>query len=311
MFFLRNRSSKKGPQLHWGLFYFLILNIFFWPLSSTGFTSQVEEKASIKGVQERSQALVLSGQPQEAMSLLLSAALSTDKDSPEGVELRKTLSRISVLFLSERTQKLFELGQSLYFQGQVSSALERFREAQSQEPHNLQISSSLVRALIQLDQCSEAMNWLEGARKQNPFLEDLKVLYLKNLLCLQQKEEYPLARAQVEAGVRLETHRLLLRVFHVEWLFSQGLWTDAMELAQQVIIEHPDFPETHYWLWRISQQAEGGSENFGSGQRYISLCKSLTSRVRRTYKNEPRLCAFLKDVEQHFERLEREQRSQQ
>ncbi len=285
------------------------LSFFFWGLSIFQ-APALSEQDKLQDIYKKSEQLVIDARPQEAMALLLGLLSDEEMDSSQRQKIRALLNRISELFLNERTQKLFEHGKSLYFQGQTQLSMDRFKEALVLEPHNLKVLVGHSRALLYLDQCGEALSQIQKGREKNPYHEDLAVLFLMASLCQGRGEEFMSHLEEITPLLQSPQSQLQRKSMQASWLYGQGKFAEVFSLAQELVEGNEGFPKGHLWIWRSAQKMD--EEDFArqggrqAGRRYISLCKGVSSRLRRTYENQTDLCRSVREVELYFEKLERE-----
>src|SRR5690606_30369836 len=84
-------------------------------------------------------------------------------------------------------------------------------------------------------------------------------------------------------------------LLEVEYLFRRGQLAETSKLLTELEKKRPSYPEIHYW--KLKAQVESKLKGDRSGQKYLSLCKSLSSREQRDHFRDPWLCRRTAEVE--------------
>jgi predicted Zn-dependent protease len=216
-------------------------------------------------------------------------ALKTEKYPPKGrAKVQEALKNISEMFFTDKGQRLFETGQSSFYES-ADTALTRFREALEVEDSNLTILAAMSRAQLSKKDCAASEGTLKTAMQINPYSDTVKFLRAKTYLC---------NKSATEAATLLKTEPLedpVVAVTLASAFFEQGISKDAMILLQKAAKQDSSFPEVHYWLWKVNDENPEAAEE--QGLKYVALCKNMNLRTRQKYVNEPRLCAQTQEVE--------------
>ena len=151
------------------------------------------------------------------------------------------------------------------------------------------VLTAIAKIQLAKQDCGGAEATLEKARTLNPFASEPAVLELRTLVCQKNFE-----------ALRERT-RLLPTLDKWEDQFVQYLNAQAnppkkaYDALLRVTEERPDFPEAYWQLARAGQTLAHGDEVYLS--KYISLCKAVTTKERKRFSLEPRLCSSLKEAE--------------
>ncbi len=219
-------------------------------------------------------------------TLTLREAMQKEKQgAPAYRELADALRELSARFLTDRGQKLFELGETLSLQNPKGAA-DRYREALSVEDKNAQILLALSVALLAQQKCGDAEKTLADAISENPGFWEAQLLMAPTLLCLEKGTEFStqLARMEKMDGIP----KWWVKYFRARYLLSEEQPLAARALLENVRSEEKSFPESYYLLW--SSEKESLPPPMLMAQKYVSICKNLSTKMRAQFKYEPNLC---------------------
>jgi len=234
---------------------------------------------------EHAQGLALKKNRQEATASLREAIVQQPKAKAKLIE---ALQQISKVFFTDKGQKAFEAGQSLMFDN-PDMALQQLKEALAQEDGNLAVLATIAKVQLAKQDCGGAEATLEKARRMNPFASEPAVLEMRTLVCQKNFE------ALRERTRLLPTLDKWEEQF-VQYLNAQaGPPRKAYDVLLRVTEERADFPEAYLQLARAEQAL--AREDEPALTKYISLCKAVTTKERRRFSLEPRLCQSLKEAE--------------
>jgi predicted Zn-dependent protease len=224
----------------------------------------------------------------------LISSLKAEKWSPKGkVKILESLKSLSEVFFTDQGQRLYETGQSQTYEN-PDSALAKFKEALGVEDGNMTILLSVVRVQLSKKDCASADLTLKIASEMNPYDDTLRFLQAKSLLC-QHKPKEALALLKTDS-----TEDPVSNVTYASAMFENGSAREALDLLQKTAGKDPGFPESHYWIWKVSEEKNDPAKADAAedqAQKYVALCKNLNLRTRRKYINEPRLCGQTQEVE--------------
>lgn len=241
---------------------------------------------------EKAQALAVKKDRAGAAKVLNQAIENTTPPLRGRSRLIEAQIGIAKLFFTDKGQKLFEAAQSSMYDN-PDIALNQYREAMNLEGENLLVVDNIARIQLAKLDCAGAGQTLQAARKLYPYAPEPAVLELRALVCQKNFETF---REKVKSTPPLDKGQDAYVQFLVaQDLMQQKMWRKASDVLTKVSEEEPLFPETYYLLMRAGQEIGRDTEPWA--QRYISLCKGITSRERKKFSLEPRLCVNIKEVE--------------
>ncbi|NJL25257.1 MAG: tetratricopeptide repeat protein [Calothrix sp. SM1_5_4] len=242
---------------------------------------------------ERGQALALKKNRQEACTVLQRALESTPAPAKASrAKLLEALHGIAKVFFTDKGQRAFEAGRSLMYEA-PDMALARFKEALDLESDNIQILDNMARVQLMKPDCPAALATLNRARQMNPWHAEAAVLELRALLCAQQMDILREKAKNLPALDRWEES--FVQFILAQELLAQGQAKKAAEMLTKVTEEQPAFPEAYYHLGKALEELGRAAD--AVHEKYVSLCKAITSNERKKYSLEPRLCVNQKEVQ--------------
>jgi tetratricopeptide (TPR) repeat protein len=227
---------------------------------------------------------------------LLVRGLKKEKSTVARKELIRVLNELSDVFYTDKAQQLFELGESLRFEN-PQMALDRYNEALKIEPGNLNIIRGIGRAQLALGVCDKVSEMAQTAFDMNPFADDLVLMRAQALSCLAKTKDSKQAIEKID--LKKSPLKFFFETVKVQNLFFEDKLGMAEEELKKLIEQDPLFPESYYWMAQIKGKQKVDSTEWS--QKYVRICQSMTSQVRRKYSLEPRLCLERKNVEQLME----------
>jgi tetratricopeptide (TPR) repeat protein len=241
----------------------------------------------------KAQNLSLQKDRAQAISLLVGAMKKESKKNISAQrEIAETLSQAAQVFYSDKTQQLYELALSVQA-SDLSAALAKLQEASRLEPDNVSIEIALARLLVASSDCGGAANRLNKFQDLFFAVEELRLLSSQISLCQGRTDKHPATKSpadQKNSGLAV-----FWQAIEIENLLKLGNAAKALEDAEGLHKSEPQFPEAVYWIWRSELELKRRPEK--SAQKYLNLCKTLTSRQRRQYLQEPLLCRRTVEVE--------------
>jgi hypothetical protein len=210
----------------------------------------------------------------------------------EKTELNEALVEISTRFLSDKGQRLYELGLSK-LPSQPAEAISTLKLAEKEENGNIQIALSLARAQFIAEDCQAAKKTLipllEGAALTGETHELLLLVYF----CLDDAEA-------IEALLKKKTNEF--RMPPLELKLAQG-WlrrrAKEYERARSFLREAHQIdgqnPAVLYWTWRIEKDLSLDTQP--AGDSYVTRCRGKEADVRRHLAPMIEGCLKLSEVE--------------
>lgn len=241
---------------------------------------------------EEAQGLALKKNRQEAAQVLNKAIEAAAPPLRGRSRLIDVQAGIAKVFFTDKGQKLYELGQSTMYES-PDLAMNQYKEALALEDNNILILDNMARIQLSKGDCAGAVQTLQKARALFPFAPEPAVLELRALVCQKNFEAF---REKIKALPALEKEQEpFVQYLVAQDFLQQKMWRKATDILVKVSEEEPQFPEAYYLLTRAG--AELSRDTDGAAQKYVSLCKGLTLRVRKRFSLEPRLCVNVKEVE--------------
>src|SRR5690606_23890136 len=157
---------------------------------------------------------------------------------------------ISIIFFADKTQKIYELAQSMYYSN-APQALTKYQQALAMEPDNLELIAGTVRAHLSLKQCTSAKELITKGLSINPFYSDLLLLDLKTRVCLADYENFEKLFSEREA--ELKSHKAIFLTTKASWKMATGREEVAGPIVDLAIKEDPSFSESYYLKWKIAK----------------------------------------------------------
>lgn len=245
-----------------------------------------------KDIIKKSHNLSLQKDRTQSISILLNALKREEKKSVAQRELATALDQVSKVFYGDKAQQLFELALSLK-NSDPALAVSKFQEAARLEPENISIELALAQMALSANDCDGALNRLTKQKELSPYIEDIRLAMAQAQVCTGKFEDYLVSKGDL--NIAKSNLSLFWQMVEAEYLSKTSHFVKARDLVQPVQKAHPTFPETYYWLWKTAVEMKVKSEGFG--QKYLTTCKGLNSRLSREYFQEPQLCRRITEVE--------------
>lgn len=240
----------------------------------------------------KAQRLFLNSKRSLATQVLRDALLKEKTGTPTHKELSDTLREMSMRFLTDRGQKLFELGETLSQQNPKGAA-DRYREALAVEDNNTQALLALGLVLLAQQKCEEAEKPLNDAILEYPGYWEAQLLLAPTLLCLERTQEFSTQLSKLE---KMEgVPKWWVKYYRARFLFNEEQPLAAKALFENIRTEEKSFPESYYWIWSLEKDSVPPLQS--SAQRYVRICKNLSSKIRGQFKYEPNLCRETEKVD--------------
>lgn len=253
------------------------------------------QKETYKDIISIAQNLSLQKDRLQATQTLI-RALKKEKSLVARKELISALSDLCEIFYSDKTQQLYESGESLRFES-PQTALDRYNEALKLEPGNVSVLRGIGRAQLALGACDKVLESAQLALEANPFSEDLQLLKAQALSCLVRTKD---SRGVVEKlDLKKSPLKFYFDVVKVQNLIFEDKFSLAEEELKKLIETEPKFPESYYWMAQI--KAKQKMDALEWNQKYVRLCQTIAPMEKRKFGAEPRLCVERKNVEQAIE----------
>lgn len=270
----------------------LFVALFF----SAAVSAKPAPRENHRDIIEKAQNLSLQKDRSQAVQLLKLAIRKESKKSVAYRELGQAIVDLSNLFLSEKSQQLYELGLSLWM-SDPGMAQNKLAEALKNEPDNLMIEMALARISIAQNECAATADRLAKYKELQLYIEELRLLYGQIAICRGQFEDYPPIK---ELG---DPKGGLLHAFwtalEMEYLFKKKAFSKILEIVNSEE-KQSRHPEHFYWAWRAQTEMKQKAERMG--QKYLNMCKTLGSRQLRDLVFDPNLCRRTTEVETYLKK---------
>lgn len=253
--------------------------------------SKPQPAETFKDIILKSKNLTLQNDRMQALNVL---STSITKETPKSVaqlELKKTLREISSLFLSDRAQQLYELAISMK-RADPQAAMSQLLDAQRLEPDNFLIMTEIVRLQIIKGDCGAAKKELGKYGKFKTVSEELLLVNLQAAICLGEQKSIDENKAFI-GGVKSTELQLYWKAIDLE---LAGVDIKKMnQLVEELAKIDSHYPELEFWRWKLDVLNK--KQTSIAGDKYLLLCKNLSSSKFRQYMMDPNLCKRVKDVE--------------
>lgn len=244
-----------------------------------------------KDIIEKAHNLSLQNDRPQALRIL-SVAVKKETRPQAIAELKKVSRELSQIFLSDKSQQLYESGLSLK-KNDPGEALDKIQEALKLEPENSLIVIEQARLQMMRGDCRQALSSLQKQIQLVPADEDLRLTQAQAAVCLQDWDEYEKAKA---AGLdKKATPSEFWLILEVERLLSRKNEQKAQEILSQVRKTAEKYPEVHYWQQFLEQKTKKPFQV--SAQKYVMSCKNISVTLYRQYMIDPMLCRRISEVE--------------
>jgi len=281
----------RGAVLFWVAFFFLELTILIQSDAAEQLR-QSKTKETAKDLIDKAQNLILQRDRLKASRVLQQGINTKDYSAENRKKLRRSLIKISTLFLSEKGQQAFQLADSMYFT-EEPKVLIKYEEALQLEPQNILVIGALARAQLKENKCTMALQSLQRGDDINPFDSDLKYYQIRALYCLNRRTQARVIRSRAKGA--MGKYKIYLIQLDIENAMKENNKQRAYSFAKKALNMDKKYPETYYWLWRtrpIEEELE-----VEDAQRYLELCKSLGPPLRRKYSFNPHLCQYTVEID--------------
>lgn len=234
--------------------------------------------------------LVLQKDRQQAMLVLSSALRSEKAGSKPYNEIKKALSEVSQVFISDKAQQLYELSLSLK-RTDLPQANQRLNEALRIESDNFTLLNESVRQSLMRNECSAADEVVSKSLKLNPADEELILLQAQVQLCLNDLAGFQKIRDSANTSLFPTAWANL----DIEKNIKEKNFGHAKEVLSSLKKQEKNYPELAYWEWKIDSELK--SSNMDAAQKYMMDCRNLTVHTARKFNSDPWLCRRTAETE--------------
>jgi hypothetical protein len=232
---------------------------------------------------------------------ILSEAEKNEKSAKKRGEIQTEARRIAQIFFTNDGQRAYELAESIRYSGQ-SGHLVKYEEAFAKEGAHLGIYLGMSLGYLQAKNCIKSSEMASLARDLSPDNLEAKFLILRAQLCLNPKDA---PTAQLPGDLASSPAAIRDALLASAALQRQEL-NGAENLSRKAISADPNYPMGYYWLWQVKLK-EGTTTETEDAEKYLALCKEVTSEVRRKYYLDPDLCFDLVAAQEYLKKIESRQ----
>lgn len=254
--------------------------------------SKIKKTETYQDIIEKAQNLILQKDRQQAVNILANAIRREGAKSAASAELKKTLEETATLFLSDKAQQIYEVGVTLK-RTDLNQAQQKMNEGLRLEPDNLLFLLEQARILVGKGDCSAAEESAAKARAQNPYSEEVNLIFAQASLCAGHLVEY---QKVIEAqDVKKSSLSKFWLILEAERAFKDKNTQKSLDLVQQAKKIDPAYPELEYWLWKVDHGQK--KKNLAASEKYVMDCKNISAHLFRQYMMDPMLCRRVAEVE--------------
>lgn len=242
---------------------------------------------------ESAYALFLDKKRSEALLLLSKQMRGSSKVLKQKKELEQAFREIAEGFLTNEAQQIYERALLLKRSDPLGS-LQLIEKALLVEPDHFLLWLEKARLKMVRGDCREALQEITGESLFQD-LSEKNLLFQQLQICLAESEGL---KSTSRGDLNFHKSRafefdksgqgMYLGLIEVQKAVMAGQWPQAKEWLKWVQQKDPQFPETHYWMWKISREIKEPSSE--SAKTYLRLCQKMTPAQERSWSKEAFLC---------------------
>lgn len=264
------------------------LSFSFLPCFSLAKDSKIETH---KDIIQKAYNLSLQKDRPQALHILLNAIRKETR--PQNIaDLKKAVTEVATIFLSDKAQQLFETGVSLR-KNDLSQALEKVTEASRMEPDNFTIINEMARLLTAKGDCRAAQEVVQPQLNLVNFDEELKLSLAQALACQGKWTAYQKLTDTV--AIKKSPQQKFWLVLEIDKFLTAKNHSKAQDVLNSLKKMDPNYPEYLYWTWKISLAFK--RKNTEDAHKYVMACKNVSANQYRQYMIDPMLCRRVTEVE--------------
>lgn len=257
----------------------------FWPQSFS------ESFHALKSV-ERARELLVSGKREDALTMINDLIEGTF-DSKANKKLVTEGRKLATFFITESGQKLFELGESMS-ETNPSLAEEKYKSSLEAEGPNLKILNSLSLLGLREKRCDEAEQWNQKALGVFDKMIEAQAIELQVMACKNNFEGISKKLASLKEDSPLLNFSVV-KTLVAKGKIQEGLVKEGLEILRTVSEDEVSYPEAWYWRWKLDP--ENGQIQRSYLEKYITICKKMTPRLKRVYRESGVVCSNMSEAE--------------
>jgi hypothetical protein len=262
----------------------------FFIFSTQAFAQKKKNGETYKDLISKAHNLVLQKDRQQAQ-LILAGAIKTEKPNSKAYkEIKKALSEVSQIFLSDKAQQLYELSLSLK-RTDMGQAQQKLAEALRVEPDNVTLLAESARQGLIKGDCATAEDIISKAQKLNPVEDELILAQAQAQICSNDLGAFQKTR-DIATTINFPAEWAIL---DIEKYVKDKNFSKAKESLAILKKHEKTYPEINYWLWKIENEQK--INNFDAAQKYIIDCRNLSVHAARRFNLDPWLCRRVAETE--------------
>ena len=235
---------------------------------------------------------LMEGQRGQALSMI-QALITTDELTEKNLNFIAEGRKLATFFITEKGQKLFELGESMSDTNPVV-AEEKYRESLKVEGPNLKILNALSLLKLRGGKCDEARQWNQKALDTFDRMVEVQAVALQVMACEDDFEGISKKlKGFKENSPVLQTP--VVQLLRARSKIQSGMVKEGLEILRQTSEGKNTFPDAWYWRWKLDPQ-EGHIQRTYL-EKYITICKKMTPRLKRKYRESGVVCEKLAEAE--------------
>ncbi len=290
-----DRDQFKRATIKVALFFSLIVNPIGSAFAQVPAKPTTQKRETYLDIIEKAQNLSLQKDRNQAVNLLINSYKKENKKAQP--EIYEALELIARFFYTDKSQQLYELALPSKTQD-LKYNLSKLNEALKLEPDNLLLLEAVVTSDLSNSDCSPALTKAKKLYEGNPVSESIQLLLAQSYLCSGMFKDYG---ALINTDKK-SNYAIFWQALEVEFQYKTGQLLKAKELATQITKQHENYPEAYYWLWKVNLELKIKDEK--NYLKYLSLCKTVSSKQIRSYVYEPNFCHHMSEVEATAKKME-------
>lgn len=275
----------------------LLFGVAFLTLfSAPPLPAETEKDKNLQKSLSKAENLVLDSKRSEALKELQS--LWQKAKAQDRPVLEQKIEELGQIFLTEKGQRAFELGQSLPWE-KYKLAENQYDEALAVEDRNLMILKAKAALRIRESGGLKGLEEVEELLKITPWSQDLQALRLQLLL---KQGEIEVVEEELKLPASKSPSSTLMEKLRIHRMLEQEKYVKASEALNGLLKKQPQDPEL-YALKAELQKAQ--DQNWtASVKRYLELCKKLQPISLKTLTENPLMCLKVEEFEKIIDEIE-------
>lgn len=252
-----------------------------------------QKTETFRDIIEKAQLLSLQKDRQQAVMILEMALKKEGPRSVGAAEIKKQIIELSRIFISDKTQGLFELGMS-FLPKDINQANQKITEALRLEPDNVQLLLTQMRLSLNKRDCSQAAGIFkkQNLKRLTPIDPELDLMQTQIAFCQKSMVEL---QAFFVGDYKKNPFLKYWYNMEIQRCIEERNFSRAKDLIVESQKMDSNYAEVFFLDWKLNQQAE--NKNVPAGQKYLLMCKSVSPQEFRSYFIDPTYCSNTQEVE--------------